>query len=116
MTDTINEFGQVLPDRRIAKVAGINVDVTRIPAKYTIEMMKLNKSSGGDEVERLNSMVDLIARICQEDKPEITKELLLGKLDMLELTTLTQFIMEPITARAKDIQAHAGEGTAEKNG
>lgn len=116
MTDDIHEFGQILPDRRIAKVAGIDVDVTRIPAKYTIEMMKLNQSSGDDEVEKLDRMIDLIARICQEDKPEITKELLLEKLDMLELTALTQFIMEPITARAKDIQAHAGEGTAGKNG
>lgn len=116
MTDTIKEFGQVLPDKRIATVAGYQVDVTRVPAIFTIEMMKLKQAAGTDEVSDLESLIDLIARICQVSVPEITKDMLLAKLDMPEITALSKFIMEPLNEKAKAIQAEESGSESGKNG
>lgn len=117
MSDTIQEFGQILPDRRIAMITGIEVDVTRLPSRFTLEVMKL-QSSKVDDSAAFEKMVDLIARICQQDKKEITTDLILDKLDVAEITLLYKFITDPVNKKARDIQKQAqeGEGTEEKNG
>lgn len=117
MTDTVQEFGQILTDKRIAKVAGIEVDVSRLPSRFTLEVMKLQNSKIDDSVA-FEKMIDLIARICQLDKKEITTDFILDNLDVAEITLLYRYITDPVNEKARAIQAQAqaGEGTEEKNG
>lgn len=91
MTDTIKEFGQVLPDKRMVKIGEYNIDVTKVPSMYTLEVLKLRKS-GLDEAGIFEGMVNVISKICQESVPEITPEYLLKKLDTMEIAELYRFI------------------------
>ena len=88
MTDTVQYFGQLLPEKRIANVAGIEVDVTRIPARLSLEAMKLSDGGKPD----IEGVVKLLAKICQTSAPEITEDFLLDHLDITEIGSMMRFI------------------------
>lgn len=105
--DTVRTFGGVLSEKRKAMVAGYEVDVSRIPSRFTLELMRA--TSGGTNHEEL---IDIIARICQASNAEVTKDVLLDCLGFDELTELAEYIMAPIVEKAKAKAAKAGEQEA----
>lgn len=114
MADSIFEISEIIPDKRIVRVLGYDVDITRIPAKYTLQMMKLGASGGESNPDNVEKMIDIIAGICQSSQPTLTREWLLDNLDFPEINQLGFQISQSVSARTKAVQAGT-EGTTEKN-
>lgn len=112
MTDTVEFFGQLLPEKRIANVAGIEVDVTRIPARLSLEAMKLSDGGKPD----IEGVVKLLAKICQTSAPEITEDFLLDHLDITEIGSMMRFIVEPLAKKTESLDAGSVGDVEAKNG
>jgi hypothetical protein len=114
LADTFFEINSIIPDRRIFRVMGYEVDITRIPAKYTLEMMKLKSSGDDSNPENITKMIDIIAGVCQISQPAITREWLLENLDFTEISQLGFQISQSVNTRTQTAQTGI-EGTTEKN-
>lgn len=91
-------------------MAGFDVDVTRVPARYTLEIMKLTKRGNVEFDEQL----DILVQICQLTNSDVTRDYLIDKLDLAEVVELLEFIVEPVTRKLTNAKKKAGDGT-EKN-
>ena len=105
----VKDFDAVAPERRQAKIAGKVLDCTFIPARVTLAIQRFSDDmagkSGADAVERA---AELIAKVGQRTDPELTVDWLLDNLDLMQLQDLFQFILEPYSRRAKEVQGNAG--------
>lgn len=108
---TIKNFDQVIREERKARIAGEEVDVTKIPSRVTLEMAKLN-----DDAKELNSeegfykSVDLVARACQPSNPTITADWLLDNTDFETLMEFMEWVIEPVKQRTeKNMKAQASQ-------
>jgi hypothetical protein len=54
----------------------------------------------------------VVAIACQRSNPKVTKDWLIDNVDMFTLVEFAQFVMEPVTARLKDMKDKDG---TEKN-
>ena len=91
-------------------MAGFDVDVTRVPARYTLEIMKLAKRGNIEFEEQL----EIIVNICQITNADVTLDLLIDKLDIMEVEELLNYIIEPVVKKMESAKKKASEGT-EKN-
>ncbi|AGB49460.1 hypothetical protein Metho_1230 [Methanomethylovorans hollandica DSM 15978] len=107
--DSVKTFGGLLPEKRIAIIANREIDVSRIPSRFTLEMM--NATRGGVDY---SVVVKIIADICSKNAPEITPDFLLDNLGIDEINELVEYMMEPVTQKAKAKMAEAA-GADPKN-
>lgn len=92
-------FGGVVSEKRTATIAGVEVDVSRIPSRYTLELMEATAT----KVD-YNELIRIIAEICALSAPEITDDFLLDHLELTEINELVEYLIEPIMEKAKQKQ------------
>ena len=102
MAPTNKIFGGVVSEKRTATIAGVDVDVSRIPSKYTLELMEATAT----KVD-YRELTRILAEICAISAPEINADFLLNNLEFDEINDLTEYMIEPIMEKAKKKQAQA---------
>ncbi len=108
----IRDFDKIVRQERRARIAGEEVDVTKIPSRVTLEMTKfVDKGMGSDET--FFKMLDLVAKACQPSNPKITADWLLDNTDFDQMMDFCEFVLEPIRKRAE--KAEKAEGAEGKN-
>ena len=96
------DFDKVIRPERKARIAGEDVDVSKIPSRVTLEIAKLN-----DDVKELNSeqgfykSVDLVAKACQPSNSKITANWLLDNTDFETLMEFMDWVLEPVKQRTE---------------
>lgn len=95
-------FGGVVSEKRTASIAGVKVDVSRIPSRYTLELMEATAT----KVD-YRELARILAEICALSAPEITADFLLDHLELTEINDLVEYMIEPIMEKAKQKQAMA---------
>lgn len=106
---TIRDFDKVVQAARLARIGGEEVDVTKIPSRVTLEMVKFADVS--DEIsseEKFYRTLDLVAKACTPSNPKITADWLLDNTDFDQMMDFCEFVLEPIRKRAEEA------GTLEK--
>lgn len=112
MARTIKDFNKLIPETRIAQLAGKEIDVTRIPSRVTLMLAEY-----ADTVNTLSpregfiGALEPIVAVCQLTDPEVTVDWLLDNTDFEQLNAFTDFVLEPIRARTQGGQA-AGKKSA----
>lgn len=110
---TIRDFDKIVRQPRKARIAGEEVDVTKIPSRVTLEMAKFadNKGMGSDET--FYKVLELVAKACQPSNKKITADWLLDNTDFDQMMDFCEFVLEPIRKRAE--KAEKAEGAEGKN-
>lgn len=99
----ILDLDKLVPDKRIVKLAGKEIDVSKIPSEVTLEMVeqeeKLNSGSG----ESFDVIFDMMVKISNATNPDddITKDWLVKNTSMEQLLALMEFVMRPLRERAE---------------
>jgi hypothetical protein len=116
-SDILKDFGTIVPQKRIARIAGEEVDVSVFSTRATLKLIELTsspeKQAALESGQGIEDLLEVVAIACQRSNPKVTKDWLIDNVDMFTLVEFAQFVMEPVTARLKAMQ-EAKEGT-EKN-
>ena len=102
MGKTFKDFDRLIPEQRIAKLAGKEIDVTRIPSRVTLMLAEY-----ADSVDRLSpkeqfkNALEPIVAVCKLTDPEVTVDWLLDNTDFAQLQEFTQFVLEPIRQKTQ---------------
>jgi len=97
----ILDLDKLIPDQRLIRLAGKEIDVSKVPTRVVLEIEK-NKGklqSGGDET--FDMLLDLVCKICRPSFPEITTDWLVDNTDFVQLQALLEFVMKPIREKAE---------------
>lgn len=101
MAQEILDLDKIVTDERIVRLAGKDIDVSKIPSRVTLEIAsKSDKLKEGSE-ESFPIMLDLVVKICKPSFPEVTKDWIIDHTDLNQLLALIEFILKPIKDRAK---------------
>lgn len=114
----ILDLDKLIAQDRIIKLAGKEINVTKIPSKITLKVVDKFEEIDTDNPESMDIVMDLAVDIinAQNDDKEITKEWLLKNTDVQQLIKMLEFIMEPIKGRISgdENSEEAGSGNPEK--
>lgn len=109
----IRDFDAVSPERRYAKIGGKKIDVTFIPPRVTLDMARFKddlEAGKISDLEKMERMVDLVARAASRSDPEVTSDWLLDNTpDIFILFEFINFVLTPTLDRAEKA---AEEGNA----
>ncbi len=96
----LRDFDALMPPKREAKIFGVTVDVSIIPARLVVQMNRI-KTDYADlpEEEQFYKLVELVAEICNH--PDITSDRLLNEMTLPALVEFQQYVLEPLQAEAE---------------
>jgi hypothetical protein len=93
----IVDFDKIIPDKRIAKIAGKEIDVSVIPARITLEVAKFRDGWLGMSSEELQQKsLEIVEKICKATDPDFDIEEVLDKTNFDQLAAFMDFVMEPL--------------------
>ena len=101
MSGLFRDFNKIIPEKRIAKLADKEIDVSRLPSRTSIEMaIFLDNVLNGkvnNEQAALRS-VEIVAEACNKLNPDlgITSDWLLDNTHYEQLIAFIDFVLEPI--------------------
>ena len=103
---TILDLDKLMPERRVVKMGGREIDVSKISARVMFEISR--KYGNVKESMNMNDedALELVCSICRPSFPDITVDWLLDNTDMEGLLSLIEFVLAPLNERAeKNIKA-----------
>lgn len=101
----VKDFSKKSYEKRIAKIEGEEIDVSRIPTRVMVELAELNERKdelARNSIESFNKIVEIISLACRKN-PKITPDWLKDNTDIEQLFDLMEFILEPVKRRAEDV-------------
>lgn len=102
MAQEFLDLDKLIPDKRIVKLAGREIDVSKIPSEVTIEMASKHEEMKSGTNASFDLVFDIAIKICNASNPEeeITKDWLIKNTTLNQLLALMEFIMKPFNDRA----------------
>jgi len=108
---TIRDLDKVLPGKRIAKLAGEEIDLTTVSMRASIELARFaderEKLSGA---EQMAETIRIVTLICAKNS-KIDEDWLLDNTDVDTLTALVDFALESMQGKI-DKENESGEEQA----
>jgi len=105
----IVDFDKFETQRRIAKICGEEIDVTRIPTRSTLALAQFSDDMSAGKYsneESFMKLVELIAKVVHPLCPKLTADKLLDETIYVSLKAFLDFVTEPLTQET-------GEGNSE---
>lgn len=94
----IKDFDKIIPPKRIAKLAGKEIDVSLIPSRTSLELAifrdKVLKMKSSEEQQRKS--LEIVVQVCQVKNPKITVDWLLDHTHYAQLIEFIDFVLEPL--------------------
>lgn len=107
MAQEILDLDKLIPEERIIRLAGEEINVTKIPSRVTLEIAKKSDVLKSGSEESFPILLDLVVKICKPSKPDITTDWIIDNTSLDQLLALIEFILKPI----KDRVATNGKNT-----
>lgn len=104
MADKILNLNELVPDRRIIKLADKEIDVSRIPSRVTFDLIKNSEKLSKETDDSLDVLMGLVVKICKQSCPDITEDWLIDNTDIEQWQALIKFVLEPIQEKIKNVQ------------
>lgn len=105
----ILDLDKLVPDKRIVKLAGKEIDVSKIPSRVTLEIaQKSDVLKSGTEAS-FPLMLEMVVNICKPSQPDITTDWLVDNTSLDQLMALIEFVLEPVKARAEKAEQGKNE-------
>jgi len=102
------DFDKILPDARIAKLGGIEINISALSSGDSLALLKFaDEQSSGEwgAQETLLKSVELLAGICGKDNPQVTTEFLLEHTTPTMLTEFINFVVSTTTGEEGNEEA-----------
>lgn len=101
----ILDLDKLIPDQRIVRLAGVDIDVSKIPSRVTMEL-----SEKADVFKKANeksfpALIEMIIKIMKPSKPDVTDDWLIDNTSMDQLLALIEFVLEPLQDKIEETQA-----------
>jgi hypothetical protein len=97
----ILDLDKLIGDKRIIKLAGKEIDVSKIPSKVTLRIADSYEDLKEDNPESMNILMDIVMDIIKPKNPEVTQDWIIENTDIKQLIALIEFIMKPVNERIK---------------
>ena len=100
MEGKILDLDKLVPEKRIIRLAGKEIDVSKIPSRVTLEIaQKADVLKSGSE-ESFPLLLELVVQICKPSQPDINADWLVDNTSLDQLIALIEFVLEPLKERA----------------
>ncbi|WP_284037462.1 hypothetical protein [Neobacillus sp. 114] len=100
MAQDILDLDKLIPEQRIVRLSGKEIDVSKIPSRVTLEIAKKSDVLKSGSEESFPLLLELIVKICKPSQPDITSEWIIDNTSLDQLMALIEFILKPIKDRA----------------
>lgn len=101
MAQEILDLDKIITAERIVRLAGKDIDVSKIPSRVTLEIAKKSDVLKSGSEESFPVLLDLIVKICKPSQPDITSEWIIDHTSLDQLLALIEFILKPIKDRTE---------------
>ncbi|MGY6209732.1 hypothetical protein ACXEO8_07120 [Cytobacillus firmus] len=101
MAQEILDLDKIITAERIVRLAGKDIDVSKIPSRVTLEIAKKSDVLKSGSEESFPVLLDLIVKICKPSQPDITSEWIIDHTSLDQLLALIEFILKPINDRTE---------------
>lgn len=108
----IVDFDKYEEQRRIAKICGEEIDVTRIPTRSTLALAQFSDDMSAGKYsneESFMKLVELIATVVRPLCPKLTADKLLDETTYVSLKAFLDFVTDPLTKAAEGGNAEAAK-------
>ena len=95
----ILDLDKLVPPKRLVKLAGKEIDVSKISSIITLKIADTREDLSEDNPESMNLAWDIVMEIIDSQNSGITKDWLLEKTDIIQLIAFFDFILRPIKER-----------------
>lgn len=106
----ILDLDKLIPDKRIVKLAGQEIDVSKIPSRVTLEIAEKAEVLRSGSNDSFPVLLNMIIKIM--NKPDITQDWLIDNTSVDQLLALIEFVIEPLQDK---IQNQQGDPKNDKN-
>ena len=96
----IKDFDTVIRQKRIARLAGEEIDVTLIPSRVMVELLEMMDDEDLDNVDNFFRVIEMVARVAQVSNKKITTDWLYDNTDLETLLDFVGFVIKPAKDRA----------------
>lgn len=102
MSDEVLNLDKLIQDKRIVKLAGKKIDVTKIPSKVTLKVVDIYEEISRDDPESFDKVFDIVMMVIKSQNDDIDKDWLIENSTIDQLIELVEFIMKPINERIEE--------------
>jgi len=103
-TPKILDLDKLIPDQRIVRLAGEDIDVSKIPSRVTMEVAEKADVLQSGSQESFPILLDMIVKICKPSKQDITQDWIVDNTSMDQLLALIEFVLEPLQEKASEME------------
>ncbi|WP_292461631.1 hypothetical protein [Methanolobus sp.] len=107
-SDIMKDFDTIVPPKRLARVAGEEVDVSVFSTRATLKLIDMTDSPEKvrslEEGKNIQGFVEVVATACQRSNPKITADWLMDNVDMFTLVEFSKFVLEPIVRKLEEMK------------
>lgn len=100
MSQEILDLDKIVADERIVRLAGKEINVTKIPSRVTLEIAEKSDVLESGSNESFTLLLDIIVKVCKPSQPDITRDWIIDNTSLDQLLALIEFILKPIKDRA----------------
>jgi hypothetical protein len=94
------DFDSLIPEKRVAKIAGKEIDVSKIPARIVLEQAKFRDDILSGKVksflEQQKKTFDMVEKICKVSSPDFEVEKIIDDITVDQLLDFIDFVIEPL--------------------
>jgi len=101
----ILDLDKLIPDKRVVRLAGVEIDVSKIPSRVTMELSEKAAVFKEANEESFPALLDMIVKICKPSQPDITQDWIIDNTSMDQLLALVEFVLEPLQEKVAESQA-----------
>jgi|SRR5690606_23579305 len=111
----ILDLDKLIPEQRIVRIAGEEIDVSKIPSRVTMEVAQKADILRSGSDESFPIMIDMIVKILKQSKPDVTRDWIIDNTSMDQLIALIEFVLEPLNKKVEEMQGKQGKNVQNPN-
>lgn len=101
----ILDLDKLIPDQRVVRLAGVDIDVSKIPSRVTMELSEKAEVFKEADEKSFPALIEMIIKIMKPSKPDITDDWLIDNTSMDQLLALIDFVLEPLQDKVAETQS-----------
>jgi hypothetical protein len=105
MTEIV-DFDKVIPEKRIAKIAGKEIDVSKLPARLVLEQAKFSDDLQSGKIKSMTDIqkrsFETVEKVCKVSNPDFSLEEIIDDITVEQLLQFIEYVLEPLNKRSGD--------------
>lgn len=114
----LKNFDKINREKREIQVGGEVADVTRIPSRVMLEIIKSYETGeiSEDDAGGFDKLIEMISKITTPSNPKMTADFLIDHTDFETLFDVMWYVMEPARNKMQEVQTEQLKNIAAQAG